>query len=274
MLPVRRELAAELRPLAAMAGIVDTAELSRRVAALGPKPERRVLEHGAAVAQLLLSLGVPRAQLAALLWCCPVLFSWPAEHRAALLFGQLARLGLTAGQAARCFELQPVAANAHSFDPAIVVLAELFAAGSKEGGGRSGEQLLGDYLRGQPAAVGLLKLQPDTLQQRISNLVQRYGPHWEQQNKQAVIVAAMQQHALLLTRPAAHLLAQKAVLQQEVGQQPGDGTRLLASMIQYEARVAAASTQLLQQRARALVKARVEPGCPCSGLHVSLVTAG
>ena len=101
LLPIRPELAAELRPLAAIAGVADSAELSRSVAALGPKPERRVVEHGAAVAQLLLSLGVPRTQLAALLWCCPVLFSWPAEHRAALLFGQLARLGLTAGQAAR-----------------------------------------------------------------------------------------------------------------------------------------------------------------------------
>lgn len=45
LLPVRPELAAELRPLAALAGVTDTAELSRRVAALGPKPERRVVEH-------------------------------------------------------------------------------------------------------------------------------------------------------------------------------------------------------------------------------------
>ena len=80
-----------------------------------------------------------------------------------------------------------------NFERAVPVLAALFAAGSKAGSSRSGEELLGYLLRGQPAAVGLLDLQPGLLQQRISNLVQRYGPHWEQQNKQAVIVAAMQQ---------------------------------------------------------------------------------
>ena len=253
LLPVRPELAAELRPLAALAGVADTAELSRNVAALGPKPERRVVEHGAAAAQLLLSLGVPRPQLAKLPGRCPLLFSWPANERPTLLFGQLARLGLTAAQAAQCFEQQPTAACVPSFEPAIPVLAALFAAGSKAGSSRSGEQLLGDLLRRQPAAVGLLERQPDTLQQRISNLVQRYGPHWEQQNKQAVIVAAMQQQSWTLPfRPAAHLLAQEAVLQQELGQQPGDGTHLLATILQRHALAASCSPDTLQARVQAL----------------------
>ena len=251
--PVRPELAAELRSLAVLAGVADTAKLSRNVAALGPKPERRVVEHGAAVVQLLLSLGVPKAQLATLLERCPLLFSRPAEQRVALLFGQLAQLGLTAVEAARCFEQQPTAANVRSFEPAIAVLAELFAASSKAGGSRSGEQLLGDLLRQQPAAVGLLCTQPTILQQRISNLVQRYGPHWEQQNKQAVIVAAMQQQSWTLPfRPAAHLLAQEAVLQQELGQQPGDGTHLLATILQRHALAASCSPDTLQARVQAL----------------------
>ena len=253
LLPVRPELAAELRPLAALSGISDTAELSRRVAALGPKPERRVVEHGAAVAQLLLCLGVPRTQLAALLHRCPLLFSWPAEHRAALLFGQLARLGLTAVEAARCFEQTATAAKTRSFEPAIPVLAELFAAGSKAGGSRSGEQLLGDLLRRQPAAVGLLELQPTILQQRISNLVQRYGPHWEQQNKQAAIVAALQRKGwALLSQAPVSLLAREAVLQQELGQQAGDGTRLLAAIMQRHARAAGCSPGTLRTRLQAL----------------------
>ncbi len=67
LLRLRPQLAAELRPLAALAGVADTAALSRAVTALGPGPQQRVLEHGAAVAGLLLSLGVPRAQLAQLL---------------------------------------------------------------------------------------------------------------------------------------------------------------------------------------------------------------
>ncbi len=260
-LPVRPQLAAELRPLAALAGVADTAALSRAVAALGPGPERRVLEHGAAVAELLLSLGVPRAQLAELLHRCPVLFSWPAGERAAVLVGQLARLGLTAAEAARCFVQQPTSARMPSYEPAAAVLAPLFAAGSKAGGGKSGEQLLGDLLRKQPAAVGLLCSQPGMLQQRISNLVQRYGPHWEQENKEAVIVAALQQNPLLLTRPPAALLALEAALQQEVGQQPGDGTCLLATVLQHRPRVAGCNPETLRQRVRALKAV----SCPFGG---------
>ncbi len=256
-LPLRPQLAAELRPLAALLGVADTAALSRAVAALGPKREQGLLEHGPAVAELLLSLGVPQPQVAQLLQRCPLLFSRPAEQRAALLFGQLARLGLTAPEAARCFVQMPTAAGTPDFEPAIPVLAELFAAGSSAGGSRSGEQLLGDLLRKQPAAVGLLEWNAGTLQQRISNLAQRYGPHWEQENKEVVIMAAMQPNALLLTRPAEHLLSLEAVLQQELGQQPGDGTRQLASILQHQARAAGCSPDTLRQRARALLAVSV-----------------
>ncbi len=252
LLPVRPELAAELRPLAALAGVADTAALARAVAALGSDPERRVVEHGPVVAQLLLSQGVPRAQLAELLQRCPLLFRWPQEQRAKPLFGQLARLGLMAAEAVRCFLQQPTAAGKPSFEPAIGVLAALYAAGGKAGGGKSGEQLLGDLLRKQPAAVGLLELQPCTLQQRIGHLLQRYGPHWEQENKEAVIVAAMTQHWALLTQNPAALLALEAVLQQELGQQPGDGTRLLASILQHQARAAGCDSGKMQARVRAL----------------------
>ena len=250
---VQPGLAAQLQPLAGRAGVADAAELSRAVAALGPKREAGVVEHGTAVAQLLLTLGVEPPQLAELLLRCPYLFSLPPGERAAVLFGQLARLGLTAAEAARCFEQQPKAATVPSFEPAIGVLAPLFAAGSKVGGSKGGERLLGGFLRGQPAAVGLLELQADALQERLSNLEQRFGPHWRQQNKQAVIVAAMEQYALLLTRPPDTLRALEAALQQELGRQPGDGTRLLADILQYQALAAGCSEETLRQRARALV---------------------
>ena len=205
------------------------------------------------MAQLLLSLGVPRAQLATLLSKCPVLFSWPANERAALLFGQLTQLGLTAVEVARCFEQIPAAAKARSFEPTIPVLAALFAAGSKAGGSRSGEQLLGALLRQQPAAVGLLKLQPDTLQQRISNLVQRCGLHWEQTSKQAVVVAAMQRRCWeLLNLNTAHLLAVEAVLQQELAPQAGNGTHLLGAIVQRQTLAAGCSPEKLRARVQAL----------------------
>ena len=234
LVPLRPGLAAGLQPLAAMAGVADAAELSRHVAALGPKCEAGVVEHGTAVAQLLLSLGVQRPQLAKLLERCLQLFSWPPGERAAVLFGQLARLGLTAAEAARCFDQQPAAANPRSFEPPIGVLAPLLAAGSKAGGSKSGEQLLGGLLQRQPAAVGLLMREASTLQQRLSNLEQRYGPHWSWENKQAVIVAAMGQNWKLpsLSPDNPGLLALEAALQQELGRQSGDGTRLLADIMQ------------------------------------------
>ena len=246
-------LAAELQPLAALAGVADTAALSWAVAALGPKREAGVVEHGTAVAQLLLSLGVQRPQLAVLLKDCPYLFSLPPGERAAVLFGQLARLGLMAADAARCFEQMPTASGSPTFEPAIGVLAPLFAAGSKAGGSKCGKQLLGGFLRRNLAAVGLLERQGGTLQQRLCNLEQRYGPHWRQQNKQAVIAKAMEQYALLLTRLPDHLRALEAALQQELGRQPGDATRLLANMVQHAPRAAGCNEETLRQRARALV---------------------
>ncbi len=186
-----------------------------------------------------------------------------------MLFGQLARLGLTAAEAARCFVQQPVTAGVASFEPATPVLAGLLTGGSKAGSGKSGEQLLGDLLRKQPSALVLLCSHQATLQQRISNLVQRYGPHWEQDNKEAVIVTAVQgQNWALLNSHPEHLLSLEAMLQQEVGQQPGDGARLLASILQHQALTATCIAPVMQQRARALVAvsclALFMAGVPCT----------
>ena len=280
LVPVRPGLAAELQPLAALAGVADAAAVSREVAALGPKREAGAIEHGTAVAQLLLSLGVQRPQLAALLKDCPYLFSWPPEQRAAVLFGQLARLGLTAAEAARCFERQPKAAGSLTFEPAIGVLTPLFAAGSKAGGSKSGEHPLGCFLRRNPVAALLLALQASRLHERFSNLEQRYGPHWRQQDKQAVIAKAMEQNWTLLALPPDTLRALEVALQQELGQQPGDGMRLLADILQHAPRAAGCSEGKLRWRARALVAVSCGQVLPLPALltraahvHVRLTTS-
>ncbi|PRW05921.1 hypothetical protein C2E21_9392 [Chlorella sorokiniana] len=98
-------------------------------------------------------------------------------------------------------------------------------------------------------------LQPSLLQERIRNLVQRYGPHWKQQNQQAVIATSLRHSSWsLLARTPEHLLALEAVLQQELGQQPGGGTRLLAATMRYDGRTATGSQETLQQRARSLAR--------------------
>ena len=68
------------------------------------------------VAEHLRGLGVEPAQLARLLRRCLPLFAQPVAKRAGILTAQLMGLGLTATQAARCFEAAPVAgASPHGF---------------------------------------------------------------------------------------------------------------------------------------------------------------
>ncbi|KAI3427405.1 hypothetical protein D9Q98_010320 [Chlorella vulgaris] len=165
------ELAAGLAPLAAACSVVDVAAVARAVAALPLVRQQGVLDHGLAVAAYLQGLGIEQAQLGRLLRRCPELFSRPSEERAGVLFSQLMRLGLSAGQAADCFEMYPQAAGMPLFEAAVAVLAPLLAAGSKVAG-RSGEQLLGDLLKQQPGGVQLLSSRSEVLQRNVDNLLQ------------------------------------------------------------------------------------------------------
>ncbi|EFN51081.1 hypothetical protein CHLNCDRAFT_141458 [Chlorella variabilis] len=154
MVPVDPGLAAKLEPLAAQCAVADMAALARAVAALHAPRQQGVIDHGLAVAAYLRSLGIELQQMAQLLQRCPELFSRPPEKRPLLLFGQLTgQLGMTAAAAARCFETQQAAAGSPSFEPAIVVLAALLAAGSTAGKPASGEQLLGEHLAELEAAL-------------------------------------------------------------------------------------------------------------------------
>jgi hypothetical protein len=210
--PVPPDLGGTLAPLASQCGLSGReAELARAVAALGEKRQQGTKDHGAAVAAYLAGLGVEEGQLGLLLLRCPYLFSWPAEQRAGVLFGQLMALGLAGAQATRCFLQQPSAAGSASFEPAIAVLAPLLAAGCRASDiSKTGEQLLGELLVRQPSLTTVLQYNGQCLQQRIDSLLQ-LGLSQQQ------LVAAVRSDSSLLKSPPKHLAALEAVLQQELG---------------------------------------------------------
>jgi hypothetical protein len=216
LVPVPPDLAGALAPLAAQCGLSGReAELARAVAALDRKRQQGTKYHVEAVAAYLAGLGIEQGsgqgQLGRLLVRCPYLFSWPVEQRAGVLFGQLVALGLTAAQAARCFDQQPSAALSPAFASAIAVLAPLLAAGCRTSDvGKTGEQLLGELLVRQPAASQLLTYDGQCLQQRIDSLLQ-LGLSQQQ------LVAAVRQEWSLLNRTSERLAALETVLQQELG---------------------------------------------------------
>ncbi|KAI3427406.1 hypothetical protein D9Q98_010321 [Chlorella vulgaris] len=235
------ELAAGLAPLAAACSVVDVAAVARAVAALPLVRQQGVLDHGLAVAAYLQGLGIEQAQLGRLLRRCPELFSRPSEERAGVLSSQLMRLGLSAGQAADCFETYPPAAAMPSFELAIAVLAPLMAAGSKSGG-RTGEQLLGDLLKQQPGGGLLLSSRSEVLQRNVDNLLQ-LGLSEEQ------LMISVRQNPALLAKSPEHLVKLEAVLQQELGAD----RQLWVKVLHRAARVATCSKVTVRQRAQALV---------------------
>ncbi|KAI3427317.1 hypothetical protein D9Q98_010234 [Chlorella vulgaris] len=216
-------------------------ELSASMGKLPGIRQQGILQHGPQVAAHLRGLGMESSELVLLFCRCPELFSRPAEERAGVLFRQLMGLGLEAGHAASCFEQQPWAAQCCSFEPANAVLASLLAAGSK-GGGRTGEQLLGDVLTKHPSAVGLLQYRAELLQHNLDNLLQ-LGL-----TKQQVSAALLQSWALLTCSPQ-HLARMEEVVWQELGADRQLWVKVLGSA----ARLAGCSEATLRQRAQALV---------------------
>ncbi|KAI3426941.1 hypothetical protein D9Q98_006885 [Chlorella vulgaris] len=202
--------------------------------------QQGILQHGPQVAAHLRGVGIGRSELGPLFCRCPELFSWPAEERAGVLYSQLMRLGLSARQVARCFKQQPGSAASPSFEPAIALLAPLLLAGSK-GGGRSGEQLLGDLLKGQPSALRLLQNGTESLQHNLDNLLQ-LGLRKQQ------VVAALSHSWSLLTLHPDNLAKLEAVLQQELGA----NHQLWVKVLRSAPRAASCSEATLRQRAQAL----------------------
>ncbi|KAI3427343.1 hypothetical protein D9Q98_010260 [Chlorella vulgaris] len=216
-------------------------ELSASMGKLPGIRQQGILQHGPQVAAHLRGLGIGSSELGPLFCRCPELFSWPAEERAGVLYSQLMRLGLSAGQAARCFEQHYGAATTLSFEPAIAVLAPLLAAGSK-GGSRSGEQLLGDLLKRQPGAVTLLQHGAQALKRNMDNLLQ-LGLSKQQ------VVKALSQDFTLLNHSSEHLARMEAVVQQELGAD----RQLWVKVLRSKPRAACCSVVIFRQRAQALV---------------------
>ncbi|KAL4426263.1 hypothetical protein ABPG77_009878 [Micractinium sp. CCAP 211/92] len=239
MVAVPPGLEAQLAPLAHQCGC-SLAALSRAVAAEDKPRQAGMVQHGAAVAAWLRSQGISDAQLQRLLLRCPVLFSRPVEQRAGMLLGQLQGLGLSAAEAARCFESQPAAAGSTSFAPAIGVLAELFAAGSK---GSGPAEQLGSFLQKQPAALRLLSSKPEALQQCIDSLL-GLGLTTAQ-----LMAAARSTWTVLCLSPA-RLAALADVLQQELGGR----RKLCAKLLHCAPRVVGCSLETVRVRAQALVQ--------------------
>ncbi len=89
-LPAPPGLEAQLAQLAQQYGC-GRAALSQAVAALGQTRQAWFAEHSCDVAAWLSRQGVGKAQSGRLLLRCPVLFTWPVEQRAGVLFGQQRR---------------------------------------------------------------------------------------------------------------------------------------------------------------------------------------
>ena len=238
--PVTAELTASLAPLAELCG----ADLVTVAAAAASQPDFRqqeLMRNGLQVAAHLQGLGVEQPQLACLLERCPELFSWPVEERAGVLFGQLMGQGLSAAEAGRCFEQYPGAITSPGFKPAIGVLAELLASGSKEG--QAGRQLLADLLRKQPSALALVSSTASTLRKHADNLLNELGLSPQQ------LVAAVQRSWPLLNRSTKHLAALEAVLQRELGANRSLFRKILVKV----PRAVNCSLETVQRRVQALV---------------------
>lgn len=126
--PPTAEVSAAAAALAAACG-ADPAATARALACLGPGMQQGVINHGLEVARFLASLGVGAPLVAGVLRRCLPLFSQPPEKRCAPLTHQLMDLGLSAEQAACCFERVPAAAVSPGFGPAIQAAAELLESG-------------------------------------------------------------------------------------------------------------------------------------------------
>lgn len=153
--------------------------------------------------------------------------------------------------AVRCFIARPAAARAASFAGAISALA-LGGMGTDPDQFVLDRSQLAAVLQRSPAAVELLCRPGSSLAQRLASLAQRYGqyrrdldqPGAQRKTGQAVLATALTSDWRLLTTPWDHLLALEEVLRQELGQQPGDGKRLVAYCSMYQVGMGALSCGL------------------------------
>jgi hypothetical protein len=256
-------LTSSLAPLAKLCDIC-VAALQPAVDKLDAARQQGVLQHGTLVAAYLKSLCVEKGQLGRLLMSCPLLFSFPVEQRAGVLFWLLMAVGLTADQAARCFEKQPEAAVSPNCAACMAALARLLAAGvTTSDAGKTGGQLLRELLVERPQAAWILRLDGEQLQQRIDSLLQQGLSDFD------LALDVKYGHHLLSKSPQ-RLAAWEALLQQELGCDPRrTWIKAVCDRLQDELLDLAEGT--LRQRARALALVRALPASPAAwGIWVLL----
>ena len=223
------------------------------------------LDHAAAVAAHLRGLGLEQQQLAGLLDLCAVLFSWPPEQRAAVLFSQLMRAdggsGLTAAGAVHCFAAYYQAAHTASFATGIAALAAILIHGQNSSRGRQAAVraeawTVAGLLRRIPRAVRLLCMKPGQLQRRSDELLQAgFTPA-------DVAWIAWHRPDLLARNSAKHVQLVVEVLQQELGLEAQQALGLAKQTPSW----LDSSIGTLRERIQALCEVRCQQGTGCSPL--------
>ena len=102
---------------------------------------------------------------------------------------------------------------------------------------------LATLLRDRPSAVELLCQPAADLTQRLAYISKRYSPYWDDRGTgdderprrlktpDEILAGALARNWHLLLTDWSYLQQVEAVLQNEIGQEPGDGTRLVAYCI-------------------------------------------
>ncbi len=237
-----------------LSGTADPAALLCKLRKLRGVRQQGVLNNAAAVATHLLSpaVGLTTQQVGQLLERCPVLFSWPAEQRAAVLFGELMTVGLTAAAAAACFVAYPTAAACSALTPGIAEAAAILAHSDdgncslvRKAAVPAAERTVAALLSRIPSALKLLCQSAGYLQQRAAEL--------QQAGFTAADVAALVwwQPEVLSMDAAAAVASRAALVQQELGVPAAQVVSLVARR---RASWVSCSVETVQGRAAALAE--------------------
>ena len=215
-----------------LSGAVDPAALLRNLRKLSGVRQQGVLDNSAAVKAHLRSptVGLTAQQAGLLLERCPLLFSWPPEQRAAVLFGELQEHKVPAAVAVACFAAYPQAAErttlAAGLAEAAVILAHSEDRDSSLGGRTAkvpaAQRTAAALLSKKPSAVKLVCQRAGHLQQRAVEL--------QQLGLTAADVAALVwgQSEVLWTDAAARVASRAVVLQQELGMPAAEVVAMVA----------------------------------------------
>ena len=238
-------------------GTADPAVLLRSLCKLPGVRQQGVLDNAAAVAAHLRSpaVALTAQQVGQLLERCPVLFSWPPEQRAAVLFGQLLGAGVTAAEAAQCFVMFQYAANCTTLAAGLAEAAAILAHSEDRDSSLGGpvaqvpaaQRTVAALLSKKPGAVKLVGQSAGYLQQRAAEL--------QQLGLSAAEVAALawDRPVVLCSDTAARVASRAAVLQQELGLPAAQVVSLAARR---KPSWLSSSVDTLRERAAALAEVR------------------